>query len=218
VTPGSLIPKAIAQPALIPAQVRAVLANPPEVVAPRLLGWVISHTTAEGQVAVELTEVEAYAGQSDPASHAWRGRTARNSVMFGPPGYLYVYLSHGVHACANVVTGPDGTAAAVLLRAGRVVAGLELARQRRGAKVADVALARGPGNLGQALGLSPAMSGTDLLGQAVLGLHPSVGSQLGHISRGPRVGVSRAADRSWRFWIGGDPTVSNYRRSKLSAK
>jgi DNA-3-methyladenine glycosylase len=195
------------------AQVRAMLAGRPEVVAAQLLGWVISHTTQDGPVSVVLTEVEAYAGESDPASHAWRGRTVRNSVMFGPAGYLYVYLSHGLHACANVVTGPDGTAAAVLLRAGRVVGGLDLARHRRG-PVSDVALARGPGNLGLALGLSPPMTGTDLLGSPVLALTPGSGSHVGQVRSGPRVGVSRAADVSWRFWIGGDPTVSHYRRSK----
>jgi DNA-3-methyladenine glycosylase len=196
-----------------------MLREPPELVAPRLLGWVISHGTDEGEVAVELTEVEAYAGAQDPASHAWRGRTVRNAVMFGPAGHLYVYLSHGVHACANVVTGMEGSAAAVLLRAGRVVAGVELARHRRGG-VADAALARGPGNLGRALGLAPAMSGSDLLGPGNLALResqPPSMSQVSQVHSGPRVGVSRAADLAWRFWVGDDPTVSAYRRPKRTA-
>ena len=98
--------------------------------APGLLGWVLEHETAEGLVAVELTEVEAYLGQADPASHSYRGRTGRNAVMFGPPGYAYVYFTYGMHFCVNVVCQPPGTPTAVLLRAGRV-AGEDLARRRR---------------------------------------------------------------------------------------
>jgi DNA-3-methyladenine glycosylase len=100
-------------------------------VAPALLGCVLAHETAEGLVAVELTEVEAYSGRADPASHAYRGMTGRNAVMFGPPGHAYVYFTYGMHFCVNVVCEPAGTASAVLLRAGRVVAGESLARRRR---------------------------------------------------------------------------------------
>ena len=100
-------------------------------VAPDLLGCVIEHQTAVGLVAVELTEVEAYAGASDPASHAYRGRTARNAVMFGPPGHAYVYFTYGMHFCANLVCLGNGSASAVLLRAGRIIEGEELAHARR---------------------------------------------------------------------------------------
>jgi len=160
--------------------------------------------------AVRITEVEAYGGIHDPASHAYT-RTARSEIMYGAPWRLYVYRSYGMHFCANVVTGPTEEASAVLIRAGEVVEGLKAARLRRPA-VKDVALARGPGNLARALGLSLDDLGTDLL--------RSEGVRLGEapvrtpdISAGPRVGVSKAADVPWRFWITGDPTVSAYRRS-----
>lgn len=161
-------------------------------------------------VAVRITEVEAYGGVDDPASHAY-SRTARSEIMYGPPWRLYVYRSYGMHFCANVVTGPTDRAAAVLIRAGAVVDGLELARTRR-AGVKDVQLARGPGNLARAMGLSLDDLGTDLVsGEGVrLGDAPV---QRPDISAGPRVGVSKAADVPWRFWVTGDPTVSAYRRS-----
>jgi DNA-3-methyladenine glycosylase len=114
--------------------------RPADQVAPGLLGWVLEHQTAQGLVAVELTEVEAYLGQSDPASHSYRGPTGRNAVMFGPPGYAYVYFTYGMHFCVNVVCQPPGTATAVLLRAGRIVAGETLARRRRSARRAGAAV------------------------------------------------------------------------------
>jgi DNA-3-methyladenine glycosylase len=161
-------------------------------------------------VAVRITEVEAYGGIHDPASHAYT-RTARSEIMYGEPWRLYVYRSYGMHFCANVVTGPTEEASAVLIRAGEVVDGLALARQRRPA-VKDVALARGPGNLARALGLTLDDLGTDLLGPdgVRLGEPPA---ETPAISAGPRVGVSKAADAPWRFWITDDPTVSAYRRS-----
>lgn len=167
-------------------------------VAPRLLGAVLTH----GRVSVRLTEVEAYAGPDDPGSHAFRGRTDRNAVMFGPPGRLYVYFIYGMHHCANLVTGPDGDPGAVLLRAGEVVAGLDVARARRPG-VPDRDLARGPARLCTALGID--------LGDN--GVRPELapGESDPAISTGPRVGLRLAADRPWRFWITGDPTVSTYR-------
>jgi len=171
-------------------------------VAPRLLGATVRH----GGVAVRLTEVEAYAGAEDPGSHAFRGRTRRNGVMFGPAGHLYIYFIYGMHVCANLVTGPEGEAGAVLLRAGQVTEGLEVARERRpGARDRD--LARGPARLCTALGLGLADDGIRL--DLELAPDPPVG-----VSSGPRVGLRQAADRPWRFWVTADPTVSPYRPAK----
>ena len=207
---------------------RTELSGPVLEVAPRLLGCVLTH---DG-VSVRLTEVEAYAGPADPGSHAYRGRTARTGVMFGPAGHLYVYLSHGLHCCANIVTGPSGTASAVLLRAGEVVAGAPSARRRRqrgrSSPVPDRDLARGPGNLGRALGLDRQHDGLDLCGpgsrvrlQAPAGLvEPAPGTGTGtgpgeQVRTGPRVGVSGEGGSAdlfpWRFWLAGEATVSAYR-------
>jgi DNA-3-methyladenine glycosylase len=213
-------------------------------VAPRLLGCVLEHQTPEGLVAVVLTEVEAYEGSADPASHSYRGRTARNGVMFGPPGHAYVYFTYGMHFCVNLVCMPEGTSSAVLLRAGRVIEGAPLAAGRRlarrpaaalhgrpgaapkpaGRKLADRDLARGPARLCQALGIDRAQDGADVCDPASRlrvragppGLPGSPAPEgltrlAGWVSRGPRVGVSSAADRAWRFWLTGDPTVSVYR-------
>lgn len=155
---------------------------------------------------MRLTEVEAYAAADDPGSHAYRGRTRRNGVMFGPPGHVYVYFVYGMHVCANLVTSPEGEAGAVLLRAGEVVDGIETARARRpGARDRD--LARGPARLCQALGLRLADDGIAL--DLELPAEP-----VADLSTGPRVGLRQAADRPWRFWITGDPTVSPYRPAK----
>jgi DNA-3-methyladenine glycosylase len=208
-------------------------------VAPALLGCVIEHDTPEGLVAVALTEVEAYHGQADPASHAYRGKTRRNAVMFGPPGHAYVYFTYGMHFCVNLVCLPAGTASAVLLRAGRVVEGEDLARARRSAPgPAGRDLARGPARLCQALGISREQDGADVCNPAsplrVRWPAPAEQEPAGSpdgvagagavaagrgpaeldgaaICAGPRVGISAAAERPWRFWISGDPTVSAYR-------
>jgi DNA-3-methyladenine glycosylase len=156
-------------------------------------------------VTVRLVEVEAYAGESDPASHAARGRTPRNAVMYGPAGHWYVYLSYGVHWCANVVTGATGQASAVLLRGAEVVAGHDLARSRRPGRP-DGTLARGPASLAAVLALTGPDSGEPV--------SVTTGQPAGpHVVSGPRVGVSSAADVPWRFWLPGEPGVSAYRRA-----
>jgi DNA-3-methyladenine glycosylase len=176
-----------------------------------LLGCVVS---AHG-VSVRLTEVEAYAGDGDdPASHAYRGRTPRNAVMFGPPGYAYVYFTYGMHWCLNVVCGGTGDASAVLLRAGEVVDGLDVARERRAGVPLDRDLARGPARLTQVLGVDGRANATPLLdgsGPILLRL-PDATVDPASISAGPRVGVNGGAERPWRFWLAGEPTVSSYRR------
>jgi DNA-3-methyladenine glycosylase len=184
----------------------------PLTAARRLLGarlW-------SGGAAATVVEVEAYGGPPDgpwpdPASHSYRGPNARNAVMFGEAGRLYTYISHGIHVCANVVCGPKGTPAAVLLRAAILDDGLDVARGRRGAAVHDRALGRGPGNLCSALGITMDHYGADLFDPA-----SPVRLQLGRAAlaaSGPRVGVSQAADRPWRFWLADRPEVSAYRRS-----
>jgi DNA-3-methyladenine glycosylase len=167
-------------------------------------------------VEATIVEVEAYGGPDDgpwpdPAAHSFRGRGGRNTVMFDRPGLLYTYRSHGIHTCANVVCGPDGDAAAVLLRAAVVVDGVEIARQRRGVAVTTAALARGPGNLCSALGIVMTDNGTDLFSDASpVRLELTTAAES---TAGPRVGVSKAADRAWRFWLAGHPEVSAFRRS-----
>lgn len=183
----------------------ALLAGDVLDVAPRLLGASLTHAG----VTVRLTEVEAYAGSDDPGSHAYRGPTPRTRVMFGPPGHLYAYFSYGMHVCANVVTGREGTASAVLLRAGEVVDGVDLARERR-ATTRERDLARGPANLCRALGIGLDLDGTDL-SRGPVRLVLTAAPDPGRVSTGPRVGLRGAPDRPWRFWLTGEPTVSAYR-------
>jgi DNA-3-methyladenine glycosylase len=187
------------------------LLGPVDVVARALLGsWLVSDRPA-GRVAVRLTEVEAYSGEGlDPASHAHRGPTPRAEIMFGPPGRLYVYFSYGVHWCANVVVGPEGRGSAVLLRAGEVVVGEELAHSRRPAARSARDLARGPARLTQALAIGPDDRGACLLApdsdvRLYRGPAPDA------VSTGPRVGISQATDLPWRFWETGAPSVSVFR-------
>jgi len=207
-------------------------------VAPELLGCVLWAGDGAGAVAVVITEVEAYMGAADPASHSYRGRTARNGVMFGPPGYAYVYFTYGMYFCANLVCQPPEVPTAVLLRAGRVVAGPGLAAERRGRprprgagsqpaagdqpppaprRLAERDLARRPGLLCRAMDIDLALDGTDVCTDGsplrvgtLPGWQPLPAAEIGV---GPRVGISQAADWPWRFWVAGDPSVSTYRRA-----
>ncbi|WP_345800921.1 DNA-3-methyladenine glycosylase [Microbacterium sp. AZCO] len=200
-------------------------------VAPRLLGGLLRTVVDGDEVVVRLTEVEAYHGlgtgeTADPGSHARMGPTARNATMWGEPGHLYVYLSHGIHSCVNVVCGPPGVAGGILLRAGEVTEGMDAARRRRPAARVDRDLARGPGRLGDAVGLRhPVHDGID----AVTG-SPRAGAvarlelrtePLVDIATGPRVGVAGHAGTAafpWRLWVPGDPTVSPFRWGRGAAE
>ncbi|WP_326546700.1 DNA-3-methyladenine glycosylase [Mycolicibacterium sp. ND9-15] len=189
-----------------------VLSADPLTAAQRLLGAVL---TARG-VSATIVEVEAYGGPPDgpwpdAAAHSYRGPGTRNRVMFGPAGRLYTYRSHGIHVCANVVCATDGVAGAVLLRAAAIEAGLSTAYARRGESVRPAALARGPGNLCSALGITMEDNGIDLFDPRSP-IQVTFGER--HVTeQGPRVGVSKAADRPWRLWLAGRPEVSAYRRS-----
>lgn len=165
-------------------------------VAPALLGRRLVSDVGGERVVAELVEVEAYAGETDPASHAYRGQTLRNSSMFGPPGTLYVYRSYGVHWCMNVVGGEPGVAGAVLLRGAEIVEGVDSAVRRRGR--ADH-LADGPGKLTQALGVTDALDGHDLSRAPLRLIEPR--RTVGSIVTGPRIGISKATDRPWRFVV-----------------
>jgi DNA-3-methyladenine glycosylase len=188
-------------------------------VAPALLGAVISVAGSQGRVAIRLTEVEAYRGEEDPGSHAFRGRTARNASMFEAGGCIYVYFTYGMHHCLNIVSGPAGVSRAVLLRAGEVVNGTELARERRPAARTDRDLARGPARLCSALGLDRSDDGALLGGpgsRISLTLpEPRRAPDPARIRSGPRTGVAGPGGDGkafpWRFWLDGDPTVSPYR-------
>ncbi|MFF4271275.1 DNA-3-methyladenine glycosylase [Streptomyces sp. NPDC001536] len=183
-------------------------------VAPDLLGRILVRTTPDGPIALRLTEVEAYDGQNDPGSHAYRGRTARNDVMFGPPGHVYVYFTYGMWHCMNLVCGPDGTAGAVLLRAGEIVEGAELARKRRLSARNDKELAKGPARLATALDVSRPLDGTDACASGDTPLRVLAGTPIAsdQVRNGPRTGVSGDGGvHPWRFWVANDPTVSPYR-------
>nr|WP_240675483.1 DNA-3-methyladenine glycosylase [Cellulomonas endophytica] len=188
-------------------------------VARDLLGAYLTRRSPEGDVTVRVTEVEAYAGAEDPGSHAFRGRTARNAVMFAEPGRLYVYRHLGLHHCLNVVARPAGSPAAVLLRAGEVVRGADLARERRervGVVDSDRQLARGPARLAVCLGVDLQANGADVTepeGELVL-QRPAVVGHHQHAA-GPRVGVSGSGGDAglfpWRLWLQDERTVSAYR-------
>ena len=184
---------------------RAWFDRPAVDIAQDLLGARLVH----GDVGGRIVEVEAYSGPEDLAAHSSRGPTRRTRVMFGPPGHLYVYLVYGLHHCINVVTGPGLKPEAVLIRAMRLDQGLEVARQRRGDRAAEVRLASGPGNVGSALGIDRRLDGADLV-DGPLRIEPRDGPPPA-IERGARIGVGYAgswADRAMRFWVAGDPHVS----------
>ncbi|WP_291314935.1 DNA-3-methyladenine glycosylase [Corynebacterium sp. UBA2622] len=174
-----------------------------DIVAPQLLGCLVTHNG----VTVRLTEVEAYMGGNDPAAHTFRGKTARNAAMFGPPGRLYVYFSYGIHHNGNIVCAPEGEGQGCLMRGGEVIAGEDLARERRQrperALIPHENLARGPGNLGQALGLTLEDNGTPV--------QLTMREEEPEWVCGPRIGISKNADAPLRFWIPRDPTVSTPR-------
>ena len=190
-----------------------MLARPSTEVAPLLLGGVLHARGAS----LRITEVEAYLGEQDPGSHAFRGPTPRTRIMYGPAGFLYVYFTYGMHVCANIVCGPEGEAMAVLLRAGEVIDGLDVARERRVTSRSDADLARGPARLCVALGITLADNGarlgigsTDTVFRLDLPQHPVP------LETGPRTGVSGDGGSDaypWRFWIPGDPSVSPYKKS-----
>jgi len=208
-------------PSLVNARVpaRVWYARPVHDVARDLLGTYLTARSGQGDVTIRITEVEAYGGGDDPGSHAYRGRTSRNAAMFAEPGRLYVYRHLGLHHCINVVAQPTGSPAAVLLRAGEVVEGTELAwdrRSRAGVVDSERQLARGPARLAVSLGLDIAANGADITeegGGVVLQRHETV-VQPAHAT-GPRVGVSGSGGDgsryAWRMWLTGERTVSAYR-------
>ena len=184
---------------------RAWFDRPAAVLAPALLGSRLVHESADGTVGGRIVEVEAYEGPEDLAAHSARGQTARNAVMFGAPGHLYVYLIYGLHHCLNVVAGPGHKPEAVLIRALQLDEGIELARSRRGERPPDHRLAAGPGNVGQALGVDRALNGVDLL-EGPVRVEPRT-APMPPTQRGPRIGVDYAGDwagRPLRYWIADD--------------
>jgi DNA-3-methyladenine glycosylase len=189
---------------------RSALASHSVIVAPSLLNKVLRVGSTEGRI----VEVEAYAGGADPASHAYRGPTARNRTMFGPPGHLYVYFTYGMHFCANVVTGEPELGEAVLLRALAPLRGLDEMRAARPVARRDVELCNGPAKLCQALGIDRDLDGADLCGRGGIvsllddGVPPPVAPTVT-----TRVGISVATDRPWRYAVPGDPHVSRGRPS-----
>ncbi|MFD6228422.1 DNA-3-methyladenine glycosylase [Streptomyces sp. NPDC060232] len=193
---------------------RSFFDRPVLTVAPDLLGRTLVRRTEEGPLELRITEVEAYEGESDPGSHAYRGRTARNASMFGPPGHAYVYFIYGMWFSLNLVCGPPGLASGVLVRAGEITVGADLAAKRRVSARKSIDLAKGPARLATALDVDRSLDGTDLCKGPDSPLSLLVGTPTSpdQVSSGPRTGVGGAgADHPYRFWITHDPTVSPYR-------
>lgn len=189
---------------------RAFYAHHPAEVAPRLLNKLLA--AADGRRA-RIVEVEAYAGAEDPAAHSYRGMTARNATMFGPPGHLYVYFTYGMHWGSNAVCGQPGEGVGVLLRAAEPLAGLEGMRAARPRARRDIDLASGPGKLSQAFGITRAMDGSDLVeGDRALVIACDGTPPPHDPVVGPRIGISRAVDLQWRWHVAGNRHVSAPRR------
>jgi DNA-3-methyladenine glycosylase len=194
---------------------RSFFARDSRELAPDLLNKLLVHDDAEfGRLAVRLVEVEAYAGEEDPGSHAYRGETPRNRVMFGPPGHLYVYFTYGMHWCANVVCGDAAWASAVLLRGGAAGEGIEIMRARRHAARRDRDLASGPAKLTQALAITGAQNGVDLVRGPVRLVDDGVPPPR-RPGRSTRVGLrpGEGDTARWRWFVRGDPNVSPGRPS-----
>jgi DNA-3-methyladenine glycosylase len=202
---------------------RAFYARPTLVVAPELLGKVLVHRTRAGITSGIIVEVEAYVGESDPACHAAPGPTKRNAPMYGPPGHAYVYLNYGVHPLVNVVTEPEQSPAAVLIRALEPIDGIPLMRRRRirsrtvrhkkPARIADHQLCKGPGNLTHAMGITLKDTGIDLLGDKLY--IEDRGHRVEEISWSPRIGINVGTEHPWRCYAEGHVSVSG-RVSKKS--
>lgn len=182
-------------------------------VAEELLGKVVVHRTRSGVASGVIVETEAYRGEDDPACHASFGRTPRSEVLFGPPGFAYVYLNYGVHYLLNAVTEADGYPGAVLIRALQPLDGIALMHKRRAPEGRDIdahALCRGPGNLTKALGITLADNRRDLTNGALT--IEDRGISVGRIATGPRIGIRVAAERPWRFFVEGHRSVSAHQR------
>jgi DNA-3-methyladenine glycosylase len=192
---------------------RAFYCRPTLHVAEDRIGKVVVHRVSDrARVAGAIVEVEAYIGESDPACHAAPGPTRRNAPLYGPPGISYVYLNYGMHYLLNAVTEPEGSPAAVLIRALAPLEGLDTMRRRRGGRGRvpdDAALGRGPGNLSRALGVTLRQNRMDLV-DSNLGIE-DWGLTMGPLSWGPRIGIRVGADRPWRCWVTGHPAVSGRR-------
>ncbi|MGW0550519.1 DNA-3-methyladenine glycosylase [Streptomyces altiplanensis] len=186
-------------------------------VAPDLLGRTLVRLTDDGPIELRITEVEAYDGQGDPGSHAYRGKTPRNASMFGPPGHAYVYFIYGMWFSLNLVCGQEGTASGVLLRGGEVTSGHEIVRKRRLSARNDNELAKGPARLATGLAIDRTLDGTDLCAgpESPLSVLHGTPASTDLVQNGPRTGVGgEGAGHPWRFWISGDPTVSPFRAHK----
>jgi DNA-3-methyladenine glycosylase len=189
---------------------RRFFAREPVALARDLLGRVLFYRTREGLLAGRIVETEAYTGGDDAASHAFRGRTARNAVMFGPAGHAYVYFTYGMHYCLNVTAEASGTAGAVLLRALEPLAGVAIMRAR-GDRGPEIKILSGPGKIGRAFGLTLQDNGRDFT-RGTLGLAAGSPVPDREVEVSKRIGITRAVDLPNRFTVIGSPSVSRRAR------